>query len=70
MPQTYKCPSNASPNFETGYCVVVGERTCFPPHGARSLRDIADGTGNTLAIVETKQTVPWMEPSDLSLEQF
>lgn len=70
MPRVYKCHSNASPEFETGYCVVVGERTCFPPNGSRRLRDITDGASKTVAIVESKHTVPWMAPRDPTLEQF
>lgn len=70
MPRVYKCYSNASPEFETGYCVVVGERTCFPPDGSRRLRDITDDASKTVAIVESKHTVPWMAPRDPTLEQF
>ncbi len=71
IPRTFKCPAHDSPsNSDTTYCVVIGERTLFPPQGARSLRDIVDDTSNTVAVVEQSKGIPWMAPLDPNIEDF
>ena len=32
------------------------------------IRDITDGTSNTLMIVEAKRNIPWTKPEDLSFD--
>ncbi len=55
---------------ETTYSVVVGDETAFPSAGkGRKWEEIADGTSNTLAVVERKTPVCWMDPTaELTLE--
>lgn len=68
----YRCPSNRRPQDEqgrfysdyllpTGPGTLFGERTLGP-----AMRDIADGTSNTLMIVEScGRQVVWSEPRDV-----
>jgi hypothetical protein len=69
MPNTFACPSRFSSTTNlTSYVAVVGPGTLFPGSGSVKLADIADGTANTLAVVEVdKVKVPWTAPSDLDV---
>ncbi|MBQ8364106.1 MAG: DUF1559 domain-containing protein [Thermoguttaceae bacterium] len=55
---------------ETTYSVVVGDETAFPDAGKwRKWKDFADGLSRTLAVVERKTPVCWMDPTrELTLE--
>jgi hypothetical protein len=68
----YACPS--SPNGMmpyTNYMVIVGPGAIFEGDQPIGIRDITDGTSNTILVVEVEgQQVPWMEPTDLSLDQM
>ena len=80
MPAVFACPASdvagqtdagTPPTLrETTYSVVVGEETAFPGAGkGRKWEEIADGTSNTLAVVERKTPVCWMDPTrELTLE--
>lgn len=71
MPTVYRCPSDPSPNaaMTTNYVVITGVGTMFEGAKATSLGDIADGTSNTLLVVEVPGTsVHWMEPKDTTVE--
>ena len=55
----------------TAFSVVVGEETAFPAEKTRKWEDVADGTSNTLGVVERKTPVCWMDPTqELTLENF
>ena len=64
-----QCPSDA--NLQNAdYMVVVGPETMFPGEQARSLFGVADGTSNTIMLVEVvDSTAHWMEPRDLDFYQ-
>lgn len=50
----------------TGYFAVVGKRTLWPAHQALSIRDIMDGTSNTIMLLEDSRTdINWLEPADM-----
>src|SRR5262249_37168712 len=52
----------------TYYQVFTGQGTAF--EGVRGLRvtDFADGTSNTLLIIEAGEPVPWTKPADLAYD--
>jgi hypothetical protein len=72
MPATYEPPAKPAdwkPNT-TFYQVFTGQQTLFPPRGNWTFAMIAaaDGTANTLLIVEAFEAVPWTKPADLPYE--
>ncbi|NOX53273.1 MAG: DUF1559 domain-containing protein [Planctomycetes bacterium] len=69
MPAVFRCPASkfsAKQGLST-YRVVSGKGTVFPPDQAVRLRDIADGTSNTIMIVEVDddRAVIWTKPEGL-----
>lgn len=75
-PSIFACPIGRSAAPEgtatgkTTYSVVVGAETAFPSAGKwRKWEDFADGLSKTLAVVERKTPVCWMDPTqELTLE--
>jgi uncharacterized Fe-S cluster protein YjdI len=69
---TYTCPSDPDGTKPyTDYMVIVGAGAIFDGNQQCLMADITDGTSNTILVVEVKgQQVPWMEPTDLSLDQM
>jgi type II secretory pathway pseudopilin PulG len=69
--KVFRDPSNPSYTpGQTDYLFVTGAGTIFEAGQATRLRDITDGTSNTLLVVEVRGSgVNWAEPSDLDLSQ-
>jgi prepilin-type processing-associated H-X9-DG protein len=71
MPDLYGCPA-ASMNRSRGitnYLAVVGPHAAWLGETPRSLSHFADGTENTLLIVESHGSgVCWMQPTDLDAD--
>ena len=73
MPAELACPGASVPHDgQTGYMVVVGPKmtvnranTPFDASRGVELREITDGTSNTVLVVETDALVPWTKPDDL-----
>ncbi len=54
--------------FDTFYMVITGPGTMFEEGKDFAMRDILDGTSNTIMVVEVKNSgVHWIEPSDLDI---
>lgn len=78
MPQTYRCPSAPDKGLgnETNYVVIIGDpqqfpQTMFTPNRPIKLREVIDGTSNTIAVVEVRDGVPWTQPdADLKFAQM
>ena len=64
----FQCPSDGPPGALTKYQVFVDPRSMFTGRQAGvSLRDVTDGTSNTLLVVEGASSVPWSKPADLAI---
>jgi prepilin-type processing-associated H-X9-DG protein len=69
----YECPTArkqrtiAEDDFGlTDYAALVGEEAAFPLERGIKARDFADGTSNTLMVVEAVGTgIRWAEPRDI-----
>ena len=46
------------------YSVVIGKETAFPGSQMVTLKDMTDGTGHTILIVERMTPVNWMDPNN------
>jgi len=69
-PVVYRCPSSNDVNQAgTNYMAIVGPGTIMEGAQPVGMRDITDGTANTILVVEVVGTsTNWMEPTDLDLE--
>ena len=68
----YVCPSTKlDPGFTT-YVAVVDPSSVFPGSQPILIREILDGTSNTLLVAETNvvNAVHWMSPQDISISTF
>jgi len=82
MPEVYRCPGYQHQKRReswwagkekplTQYVAVVGGDTIFPPDRNRHWEDVADGTAQTLMVVEVHQApVHWMSPTDVEFGEF
>lgn len=71
MPDVYRCPSRSEhgskDHSHTSYVAIVGEDTVWPGQEARAIREILDGSANTLLVCElSDRDIAWTEPTDVS----
>ena len=64
MPAVYQNPNRDNRDFKTNYLVVSGENTMFPGEEAVAIRQVTDGTSNTIMVVEADEAVIWTKPQD------
>ncbi|HEY7326728.1 MAG TPA: DUF1559 domain-containing protein [Gemmataceae bacterium] len=74
MPDVYRGPKRKlNEEGKTIFLLPVGKDAAFKegPEGPRMPTDFADGTSNTILIVESDDahTVPWTKPEDLSFDR-
>ncbi len=72
MPAVYACPSNPEGQLagNTHYVALDGPRSVMNSRKPSRLRDIVDGTSNTLLVVEARNTaIRWSEPVDFDFSQ-
>jgi prepilin-type processing-associated H-X9-DG protein len=74
MPPTYRCPSasgDLASQGKTRYLTSRGKSTIFPGNETVKLRDVTDGTSNTIMIVETgdANAVVWTKPDDWEVDR-
>lgn len=66
MPKIYEPITQKSrKSYKTNYQAVVGKGTIFDPLQETKLQSIADGTANTIMLVEAKKAVHWTKPEDV-----
>lgn len=71
MPSTYQCPTSGTPGQNTSYVVVRGPETIFDADQPCKFSQIADGTANTILVVEAPHAnIPWTEPRDLDFAEI
>jgi hypothetical protein len=69
MPTLYACPSHAGvllPDGKTTYLTPRGPDTIFPGKEPVAVKDITDGTSNTILVVDASdaRAVVWTKPDD------
>ena len=72
MPDVYKSPnSSLAGEGKTNYLTVRGEKTIFSGGKGARIADIADGTSNTIMVVEAadEKAVPWTKPDDFEYDE-
>jgi hypothetical protein len=69
MPREFGCPSDPNqPNTTTSYAAVFGEKCVFSGTAGVPIREITDGTSNTLLVGEvTGANIPWTAPMDIEI---
>lgn len=73
MPEVFNCPSShrGDAGSETCYAMIVGPGTISDGPTAHSFGDIADGSSNTIMVVEVAGSgINWMEPRDLDAQKI
>jgi len=71
MPAVFRSPFQTRPeDGKTMYLVPIGPSTIFPGTKGISVRDITDGTSNTILVVEASeaQAVYWTQPQDFRVD--
>ena len=68
----FNCPADhGEPSTMTNYLAIIGPDTAWPGAQTTCLKDFADGTPNTLFVVEVADSgIHWMEPRDLHMVQM
>ena len=74
IPEVYRCPSHRDAQHgdspETSYFTVVGPETAFSGSVGRPFTNIADGTANTILVIEASGLERnWMDPHDVTFEE-
>jgi len=66
MPPVYRAPSSKADPTKTNYLGVADERGIFPGKEKIGLRDIVDGSSNTIMVVEVndESAAIWTKPDD------
>ena len=68
MPETFRHPQSNAKRGYTVYQQPTGEGLIQTPGQRVAMRDVIDGTSNTICILETKDeaAVPWTKPGDIN----
>ncbi|HEV3298256.1 MAG TPA: DUF1559 domain-containing protein [Planctomycetaceae bacterium] len=68
MPNCFRSPFADEKSTNSSYYALVGKGTIFQGKDGMPIRDITDGTSNTLMFVEAKRDVPWTKPADIPFD--
>ncbi|MFO0979341.1 MAG: DUF1559 domain-containing protein [Planctomycetaceae bacterium] len=70
MPATFRHPSESPDSTMSCIFMPFGEGLIAEPNDQDGVRlaEITDGTSNTIALLESKQDIPWTKPEDLTID--
>lgn len=67
----FRCPVDKANDTDTNYVMIVGPRTISNGPNSLALKEITDGTWNTIALMETYDLgIRWYEPRDLRVDEM
>jgi hypothetical protein len=71
MPQLYRAPASNAEAGKTVYLTIRDDQAVFPGAEGVPIRDIKDGTSNTIMVVEASdaKAVPWTKPQDFEVDE-
>ncbi len=69
-PIAYKQSGSEGGSIFTSVSAAYGSELLFKKDDmvGRKLTDITDGTSNTIALIESKTTIPWTKPEEIALD--
>ncbi|MBC8872564.1 MAG: DUF1559 domain-containing protein [Planctomycetes bacterium] len=65
MPPVFRNPNVDPISTNTSYFALTSNGTVFSIEEGTRIRDISDGTSNTILLVEAKREIPWTKPEDI-----
>ena len=68
MPDLFRRPGAPSDSTTTNYVGFSGEDTALGESENVRIRDIIDGTSNTVLLIEADTDIPWTKPEDFPIE--
>jgi Protein of unknown function (DUF1559) len=68
IPKVYTAVRGKAKKGETFYQCFSGQGAFLQPGKALRFADIADGTSNTLMVVEAEKAAPWTKPEDIPFD--
>jgi hypothetical protein len=71
MPAVFKSPGSRKGQGQTVYREMTGEHTAFPPKNGVEIKQITDGTSNTILVLEVddQHAVPWTKPEGIPFQK-
>lgn len=67
MPAVFRHPNDLAGSTNAAYFGLVGPETAMGDSTKQTgMRDVTDGTSNTIFLVEAKRNIPWSKPEDIS----
>lgn len=67
-PEMYRCPASDLQTTRTHFLAVVGVQTLWANDGVERVQDVQNRASKTVSVIEVKESVPWLAPVDLAVE--